>query len=205
MNLFNSELQAKFPIIHGYHFGGGRLLYYGRQKPRTPHQYGKAQRGPLAIHATGYYSGTSSRAATSHAYRMSTHPPIPAKQQRLLRPLSRRHFQPTSTYRPGNILAPLSKQKSTYYQVSLLQPFKIFMFIEHSQHNQRMMLLLAGRMDNPTTWTLYQILSILEGRLYTRQPTCKSKLPAFLPLTDIKISIICTELVTTILFTLMNK
>lgn len=125
----NSELQAKFPIIHGYHFGGGRLLYYGGPKPRTPHQYGRAKRGPLAINATGYYSGTSSRAATSRAYRMSTHPPVPTKHHnRLLRPLSRRHFRSTSTYKPGNILAPLSKQKSTYYQVSLVQCFKIIYF-----------------------------------------------------------------------------
>lgn len=96
-------------------------MYYNRPKPQTPHQYGKAQRGPLSVNATGYYSGVSSRSAASHAYRMSTHPPVPTKHKKFLRPLSRRHIRSPSIYKPGTILAPVnnSTQQSMYYQVSL--------------------------------------------------------------------------------------
>ena len=52
---------------------------------------------------------------------MSTHPPIPTKKQKaLLRPLStRRHrrIHSPSLYKPGNILAPVSTQRSMFYQV----------------------------------------------------------------------------------------
>ena len=94
-------------------------MYYDRPRPQS-HQYGKNQRGMLSINATGYYSGLAGRTAASHAYRMSTHPPAPTKQEkRFLRPISRRRMKSPSIYKPGNILAPLSTQKSQYHVSNL--------------------------------------------------------------------------------------
>ena len=91
------------------------MMYYERPRPQS-HQYGKNQRGMLSVNATGYYSGLAGRTAASHAYRMSTHPPVPTKpEKRFLRPISRRRIKSPSMYKSGNILAPLSTQKSHNY------------------------------------------------------------------------------------------
>jgi len=61
--------------------------------------------------------------AASRAYQMSTRQPTTMRQNKFLRPLSttlhkrRRRIRSSSIYKPGNILAPLSTQRSQY-QVS---------------------------------------------------------------------------------------
>ena len=117
--------QAKFPVVHGYHFVGGRLIYTKPPVVKQGYRYRNLNKQFLSINATGYYGALGApNTASSRAYQMNQGRHAQGK----IRPVSnyrrrRRKNSKTTPYHPGNILAPLplnAYQSNIHPQVSII-------------------------------------------------------------------------------------
>jgi len=99
--------QAKFPVVHGYHFVGGRLIYTKPPMAKQGYRYRNLNKQFLSVNATGYYGALGApHTASSRAYQMHQ------GRQGRIRPVSnyrkrQRKNPKTAPYHPGNILVPL--------------------------------------------------------------------------------------------------
>ena len=123
-------LQAKFPIIHGYHFVGGRLIYTKPPIAKQGHRYRNLNTQYLTINATGYYGALGApHTASSRAYQMNQG----RHAQGRIRPVSnyrRRRKNSINSYHPGNILAPLPLNT---YQSNIHPQVSIFSFVKYTK------------------------------------------------------------------------